>query len=164
MPLNGTMPLPLAPSGSADQIAALTGQYENNKVRRNFDWATYLQDQGVRKFDPEGNKFQFDSRARNPYGAYQQIVSGAEEGSAAQGFGYTGRLQQLKADKPTFELKRGLSDRFAQKNFNEQDDYYALKKGIANEYRNAANWGVNQKYFRVPTAAEAAARRGVAVI
>jgi hypothetical protein len=157
---NGTMPLPLGPSGAGQQIGNLTERYETNKVNRRQDWARYLQDQGVRKFDNKTGEMGLDNRARNPYGNFQQVRRVAEDSSAGQGFGFGGRTMDVQQQKPLYDLKKGLTDTFREKQLAEQSDRYELNKGTSEAFGEAANWGVKQKYFRVPTQAEVRANYG----
>lgn len=149
----GQIPLPYAQSGAADEMAQAAYQAERTNRDLNTSWGRFTTDMGVNPMMKKGQitGYNVQSKFANPNGFYQQTMDTAQNASANQGFGFDGRIAQLKAAKPLasmhMNLKRGLDD----KSLAQQDNMAQYRLAMAQGANTAANWGAENNYHRLPT-------------
>lgn len=84
------------------------------------------------------------------YGAIARVIANARGNSASRGFGRSGRVAQLTADQPLFDVRQQAIDAATNLNRTNLDTSYGYNRGMADSATNSLAWGVDNNYYGRP--------------
>ena len=93
------------------------------------------------------------------YGAIARVVANARGNAAGRGFGRSGRMAQLTADQPLYDVSLQAQNAAANLGQNQLNTNYGYNRGMADSATNSMAWGVQNEYYGRPDQQTAQAAR-----